>query len=184
MTHYPIAVTHHAVERYLQRVPSAAKLERETVRDLIRDRVAEAFKSGGVRDHPGHPERRMVPFSIGQEKMFLALGPNTTDFPGEWAVIGVLFDREVGQRSIGTTLGDIITDAVKADLTEMVKNPPKAKFLVRIGGSGSKEVYEATDTDALKDLLLRRRPNPEDVEVFERKDFTIRTEYVVEPAKK
>jgi hypothetical protein len=179
-----IAITNHAVERYQQRVPSVAKLDVEAVRSIIRERVEEAFEQKQVRDHPGYPKRRMVPFQVGQEKMFLALGPNDTSFPGEWAVIGVLFDREVGQKSIGTTIGDIIGESLKADLAEMVKIVPKAKYLVRIGGTGSKEVYEASDGEALKDLLERRQPKPEDVEVFERKDFTIRTEYVVEPVKK
>ena len=179
-----IAVTNHAVERYQQRVPSVAKLDMESVRTLIREKVEEAFDTKQVKDHPGYPDRRMVPFQVGQEKMFLALGPNNTSYPGDWAVIGVLFDREVGQKSLGTTIGDIMGDALKADLAEMVRNVPKAKYLVRIGGSTSKELYEAVDGEDLKGLLARRQPKPEDVEVFERKEFVIRTEYIVEPSKK
>lgn len=178
-----IAVTNHAVERYQQRIPSAAKLDRESVRALIRERVEDAFEQKQVQDHPGFPERRMIPFQVGQEKMTLALGPNDTSFPGDWAVIGVLFDRETGQKGIGTTIGDAVSNSVKAELTEMVKVPPKMRYLIRIGGNASKEIYEALDGEAMRNLLARRQPRPEDVEVFERRDFVIRQEYIVEPKK-
>jgi len=177
-----LAVTNHAVERYQQRVPSAAKLDRESIRTMIRMEVERAFETGGVRDHPGYPDRRMIPFTVGKEQMYLALGPNTTEYPGEWAVIGVLFDREVGQKSMGT-LGDVVSDAVRQKLSETV-SVPKTKYLVRIGGNGSKEIYEAADNDALKDLITRRQPKPDEVDIFERRDLTVRTEYIIEPPKK
>lgn len=176
-----IAVTNHAVDRYQQRVPSAAKLTPDAIRTLMRRQVEEAFVSGTVKDHPGYPDRRMVPFAAGPERMFLALGPNDTGWPGEWAVIGVLFDKEIGKSSMGTTIGDIISQEVKTQLTENVKQKPKTRFLVRI--KGSKEVYDAQDDVALADLLERRRPNPDEVEIFERTEYLVKTKYVVEKVK-
>jgi hypothetical protein len=125
----------------------------------------------------------MVPFTVGKEQMFFALGPNTTDFPGEWAVIGVLFDRETGQKTLGggATLGDIVPEDVKQRISEAVQ-AQKSKYLVRIGGSGTKvgELYDAKNDDELEDLIHRRKPRPEDVEIFERKEFSIKQVYVIE----
>lgn len=177
-----VAVTNHAVERYKQRVPKADKLDNEAIRQVIRERVDEAFDQGTVRPHPGnHPDRRMIAFTVGQENVYLALGPNITDVPGEWAVIGLLFDREVGQKGIGSTIGDIVPEELKQKLAEVAATPRTVKYLVRIGGTGSKEVYEASDNDALKNLLARRQPKPDEVEIFERRDLVVRTEYVIEP---
>jgi hypothetical protein len=174
-----VAVTNHAVERYRLRVVSAAKLDDEGIRTTIRNLVEDAFERQLVRDHPGYPKRRMVPFKVGIEQMFLALGPNETEFPGDWAVIGVLFDRETGQKSIGTTVGELIPEELKQSIMESSKTPTKAKYLVRIGGTG-KEIYEAKDDDALGELLQRRAPRPDEVEVFERKELVIRQVYVIE----
>ena len=179
-----LAITNHAVDRYRQRVVSAAKLDNESIRTMIRMEVERAFNSGEVKDHPGHPERRMIPFMVGQEKLYIALGPNETDRPGEWAVIGVLFDRDIGPKSTGVTLGDIMPNDVKQRLTEAAAAPKKARYLIRIGGSNSKEIYEAYDNDALKSLLARRQPDPDDVEFFERRELVVRTEYIIEPPKK
>lgn len=178
-----IAVTNHAVERYRLRVPSAAKLDDEAIRQVIREMIRTAFDNKTVRDHPGYPERRMVTFSVGQEKLYIALGPNETDYPGDWAVLGVLYDREVGQKNIGTTIGDVIPDELKKKLTETTLTSKKSRYLVRVGGGGSKEIYDVGDGEDLKKLLARRQPNPDDVEVFERRDMVIRTEYVIEPKK-
>lgn len=175
-----IAVTNHAVDRYRQRVVTAAKLDNEAIRTTIRSLVDDAFDKKTVRDHPGYPHRRLIPFKVGIEQMHIALGPNETEFPGEWAVIGVLFDREVGQKSVGgATLGDIFPEEVKQSIMEASKTPTKSKYLVRIGGS-TKETYEVKDDDELEDLLHRRMPRPDDVEVFQRKELVIRQVYVIE----
>lgn len=160
-----LAITNHAVERFKERVASAEVLTDDAVRSVIRMRVSAAFAEGTVRDHPGHPERRMIPFPVGQEELILALGPNDTKFPGEWAVIGVLHAREVGKKMSGATIGDLISDSLRSKLQEKVQ-PKKAQFLVRIGGA---EMYDVHDKDDLDELLKRRNPRPEDVEVFERK---------------
>jgi hypothetical protein len=107
-----IAIMNHAVERYRQRVPNAAKLSDEAIRKVIGELVDEAEASGSIQEHPRAPGRKMVEFLIGQERLYLALGPNDSDretFPGEWAVIGVLFARDVGQKGSGATIGDLIS---------------------------------------------------------------------------
>ena len=116
-----IAITNHAVERYRQRVPNAAKLDDDAIRRVIRELVDEASVGGSIQKHPGYPDRRMVVFHMGPEKFYLALGPNESDrelFPGEWAVIGLLFSREVGQRGTGATIGDKVSDELRQQLTE------------------------------------------------------------------
>jgi len=107
----------------------------------------------------------MVQFQVGQEKLFLSLGPNTTDFPGEWAVVGVLYDREIGKSSMSATLGDLLSEETKRMLSAMVQ-PPKNLYLVRI--RGSKEIYDVRDKQDLAEFLASRQPKPEDVELFER----------------
>jgi hypothetical protein len=163
-----VAVTNHAVDRYQKRVRGTEKIERETLREMIRELVSRSFESGLVVEHPGHPERRMVPFEAGGEKLVLALGPNTTTFPGRWAVIGVLYEREVGKTSTGAVIGDVVSEELKQRLAEEVTRtgPSRPRFLVRI--PSTKETYEAADYNGLFDLLHRRRPDPSDVEVYER----------------
>ena len=174
-----IAVTNHAVARYQQRVPSAEKLDVESVRTIIREMIESAFRDGTVRDHPGdYPDRRMIPFTVGDDELYLALGPNETGFPGDWAVIGVLYDRELGKRSTGATIGDRLSKDQKTKLESTIKEAGKVKYLVRIGDS--KEVYEAKNDEDLQELLDRRRPNPEVVEIFERKEYSVKVSYVLE----
>lgn len=177
-----VAVTNHAVERYRQRVVSANKLDEESARTIIRDMVDAAFQKGSIQDHPDNQRQRLIPFTVGSDRLNLVLGPNSTDYPGEWAVVSVLYDREIGRGGTGVTLGDVLSDEKKQELVAQTK-AKKARYLVRIGGASSKEIYEAADGSELKDLIARRQPRPADVEVFERREFVIRTEYVVEPAK-
>jgi hypothetical protein len=161
-----LAITNHAVERFKERVVSADALTDDAVRAVIKMRVEAAFLDGAVMDHPGFPERRLIPFQAGQDDLVLALGPNDTKFPGEWAVIGVLHSREIGRKSSGATLGDLVSDKLREQLMQKVL-PQKTQFLVRIGGSS--ETYDVKDEEDLEALLARRKPKPEDVEIFERK---------------
>lgn len=179
-----IAVTNHAVERYQERVESAAKLDKEAVRTIIRILVEEALANGTVQDHPEYSARRVIPFGAGGDQLFLSIGPNETSYPGDIAVIGVQYEKElgIGKSSIGATLGDIVPAETKKNLAEVVKTPVKNKYIVRVGGKS--ETYDVKDDEDLVDFLQRRRPNPDDVEVFERKEITIRQVYVVEKPKK
>lgn len=177
-----VAVTNHAVERYRQRVASANKLDEESARTVIRDMVLDAFDHGAMQNHPENQKQRLIPFTNGSDKLNLVLGPNSTDYPGEWAVVSVLYDREIGKGSTGVTLGDVTPEAKKQELAAQTK-AKKSRYLVRVGGEASKELYFVADGDELKNLLSRRQPKPDEVEVFERRDFVIRTEYVIEPAK-
>jgi hypothetical protein len=161
-----LAITNHAVERFKERVVSADILTDDAVRAVIKMRIEAAFLDGAVMDHPGFPERRLVPFQAGKDDLVLALGPNDTKFPGEWAVIGVLHSREVGRRSSGATLGDTVSSELREKLKQKVLQQ-KTKFLVRIGGST--ETYDVKDEAELEGLLDRRNPSPDDVEIFERK---------------
>jgi len=183
MPEMQLAITNHAVERYKLRVPNASKLEDNVVRRIIHKEVEEADADGRIKPHPGYPDRRMVSFTAGKENMFLALGPNNTGVPGEWAVIGVLFDRELGKNGIGATLGDAVSEEMKKQIADAITAPRTTQYLIRIGGAGSKEIYDARDDQELGDLLNRRHPRPEDVEIFERREAEVKTVYMVVPKK-
>jgi hypothetical protein len=162
-----IAVTNHAVERYKERVAGADVLTTDAVRETIRHRVREAFKKGLVKDHPGHPERRMVEVVAGQDELVLALGPNDTKFPGEWAVIGVLFKRELGRKTTGATLADKIPASVWAELQKVV-DERFPRFIVRIGhGRFQPETHDVQNDEALEELLKMRNARPQDVAIYE-----------------
>lgn len=180
-----IAITNHAVERYRERVPGSQKLSDDAIRMLIRDIVEPAFDNGLVQDHPGYPERRLVWFTVGKDSLCFALGPNDTKYPGEWAVIGTLHDRETGKTGSGATIGDVVPESVKQAVAEAAGKPQKPRYLLRIRRSPKEagEVYDVKDDEELGDLLNRRRPDPDQVEVFERKAFTIRQIYTIERPK-
>lgn len=142
-----IAVTNHAVDRYLERVEGAKGFERESIRQVIRDLVAKGFAEGEVQDHPYDDARRIVPFQSGKSVLFLSLGPNLTNYEAEMAVIGVLFERELtgGKKELGVRLGDV----APALAEKKVKREPAPKFIVFIGKWPTIEYY---GKDALKDI--------------------------------
>lgn len=89
------AVTNHAVDRYKDRVDGAKGFNRESIRERIREIVEEGFREKAVRDHPTERDRRIIPFKSGESILFLSIGPNTTTFEADLAVISVLFEREL-----------------------------------------------------------------------------------------
>lgn len=141
-----IAVTNHAVDRYLERVEGAKGFERESIRQVIRDLVAKGFAEGAVQDHPYDEVRRIVPFQSGKSVLYLSLGPNMTNYAADVAVIGVLFERELtgGKKELGVRLGDVAPALSKKQPKE-----PAPKFLVFIGKWPTIEYY---GKDALKDI--------------------------------
>jgi hypothetical protein len=174
-----IAVTNHAVERYQERVPGASKLNAEAVRNIIRSLYVEAVENNTTREHPGYPDRAMVPFSAGREQMFLAVGPNKTKFPGDIAVLGVLYDREVGRSGVAS-IGDHLSEETKQKLAQfqVIK---RTKFLIRINRSTRtpKEVYDALDEEELECVLKNRAPDLNEVEIFQRVDLKIQPDYTL-----
>jgi hypothetical protein len=113
-----IAVTNHAVDRYRDRVEGAQGFHKESVREAIRLIVEEGYEKGIVRDHPLLSRRRVVPFKSGDSILFLSIGPNTTDYEAELAVIGVLYEKELseGRISLGVTLGDLFPNGFNIEL--------------------------------------------------------------------
>lgn len=154
-----IAVTNHAVDRYRERVPGAADLEDESVRDVIRDRIEAAFRAGMVKDHPTEAQRRIIPFKAGDSMLYFSIGPNTTKILADFAVIGVLYEKELGRVGMGVTLETVAPGLRK--MTPAAPAPPE--YIVRIGI----ESYDARDDDELQKLLRRRNPNPRDVLLYE-----------------
>jgi hypothetical protein len=148
-----IAVTNHAVERYLERVEGAKGFEREPVRQIIRDLVDRGFAEGAVRDHPYDPARRIVPFKSGKSIMYLSIGPNLTNYEADVAVIGVLFERELtgGKQSLGVQLGD-----VAPALASMTVREPAPKFVVFIGKWPTIEYYGKDTLKEIDDLVSER----------------------------
>lgn len=170
------AITDHAVQRYVERAEGARDLSTGAVRMLIQERLDEAFQRGEVRDHPSEAGRKIVPFRSGASSLYFSLGPNKTQFAGDMAVIGVLYDRELGgitKGSMGVTLGDIAPELMKVVPAPLQTDP---KYIVRIGT----ESYDVKDDGDLKDLLQRRQPRADQVVIYQKKPLKIRTEYVIE----
>lgn len=179
-----IAVTNHAVIRYKERVPGADVLEDESVRDVVREKIENGFTEGLVRYHPTVRERRIIPFKAGEQMLYFSIGPNkaSSTYFAHLAVIGVLYDRELSDGKVG--MGVTIEDA-NAELRDLIiaqQGPPQ--FILQVGNSDSIEVYRAKETQELKALLLRRRPDVGQVLVYELSDIEILSDYSVRRGKK
>lgn len=150
-----VAVTNHAVDRYQERVDGAKDFDKESVRSIIRDLVAQGFESGTVLPHPTEAERRIIPFKSGASVLYLSIGPNTTTFEAEFAVIGVLFEKEVtmGKIEMGITLEDVASEAL-SKVKPTKRSPPAWIVFV---GEGDVEMYEARTLEEVLDLLADRK---------------------------
>lgn len=180
-----VTVTQHAVQRYAKRAPDADHIDTESLRSLMKKMAEEAIVEGRMLPHPTDKERRIIPFKVGDENLHFILGPNLTTHHGDWALIGVIYDKEQGgKQGVGAVVGDLFSEETRKALSEKVAATPKkkARFLVRI--ASTKETYEAVDLPDLIDLLTRRQPNPDDVEVFERCVVDIRREYSLGPLRR
>lgn len=167
-----VAVTTHAVVRYKKRVPGADCLEDETIREIIREKVVHSFELGIIGPHPTEEGRQVIPFKAGASVLYFSVGPNGTSFPGDVAVISVLYEKDFGKVEMGVTLGD-----VSKKLHEVKPEKKKApRYAVWIG---KEEWYRFQDRDELSAFLLRRKPDPEEVRVYELQGVEINREYVV-----
>ena len=125
------AVTNHAVDRYRDRVDGAKGFDRESIRESIREIVADGFKAKVVRDHPTERDRRVIPFKSGESILFLSIGPNNTTFEADLAVISVLFEHELteGRKGGFGTLEEVAPQL--KDMRVEEKWPP---LIVFVGG--------------------------------------------------
>jgi len=170
-----IAVTVHAVKRYKERVQGADVMTDESVREVVREKVEAGFRDGLVRDHPTEPERRIIPFQAGLDMLFFSIGPNTSEtIVADLAVIGVLYEKELGgKKSTGLVLGDVNPKLKEVQLPK--KNPPRFILQIDHGGDNTIETYRLKDRKEVLELLERRRPDPEQVLVYELSDLLERT---------
>jgi hypothetical protein len=168
-----LAITDHAVQRYVERAQGAKDLSTGSVRMLIQEMVEDAHCHGKLRDHPTESGKQIIPFKSGQSTLYLSLGPNKTQFPGDVAVISVLYDKELGGKiEMGVTLGEALP-ALKTFLPAD-KAPPK--YIVKLSG----ETTEVRDEEELRKLLQEKQPKPEKLLVYELKRLKVKVEYVVE----
>jgi hypothetical protein len=143
-----VAVTDHAVKRFRERVEGAASFDEDSVRLLIRSLVHDGFVEGSVRPHPKKFGRRIIPFSSGSSVLYLSLGPNETKVPADFAVVGVMFEKELGGKvESGVTLGDVFPTLVKMNLA---KAPPR--FIGCIVEDGVEERYDLGGVRELRRL--------------------------------
>lgn len=159
-----IAVTNHAVDRYRERVDGAAGFQKESIRSEIRHIVAEGYAQGLVREHPLDPDRRIIPFRSGDSVLFLSIGPNTTDYEADIAVIGVLYEKEVsaGRVGLGVQLGDIYPELQNA---KVATDSPK--FLLFIGPvKKTVDRYYANSVEELRNTLDHRKPPPHRTTIY------------------
>jgi hypothetical protein len=156
-----VAVTNHAVDRYVDRVEGAKGFEREAVRESIRKIVEDGFAEGMVRPHPLEEDRRVVPFKSGESILYLSLGPNNTSFlDADLAVISVLFEHELtsGKVGMGVRLEDI------SNLGQMKVSKKVPRFVVHIGI----EEYKVMTVEDLQLFLAEKKG--QDVKVYELKE--------------
>jgi hypothetical protein len=149
------AVTNHAVDRYRDRVDGANGFERESIRERIREIVEEGFKENAVRDHPTERDRRIIPFKSGESILFLSIGPNTTTFEADLAVISVLYERELTDGRKGG-LGTL--DEVAPQLKEMKVEAKWDDIIVFVGEPGSIEWYSFASREELQAWTDVRKP--------------------------
>jgi hypothetical protein len=159
-----IAVTNHAVDRYRERVSGADGFQKESIRAEIRHIVNEGLEHGLVREHPLDHERRIIPFRSAESVLFLSIGPNTTDYEADLAVIGVLYEKEVstGKIGLGVQLGDIYPELKKVKVTS-----DSPKFLLFIGPvKETIDRYYANDVEELRQTLDHRKPEPHRTTIY------------------
>lgn len=156
------AVTNHAVDRYRDRVDGAKGFNRESIRERIREIVEEGFRENAVRDHPTERNRRIIPFKSGESILFLSIGPNTTTFEADLAVISVLFERELtGGRQGG--FGSI--EDVAPHLKNLKIEDKWASLVVFVGSPDSIEYYRFSSREELHAWATKR--NPPSIAVYE-----------------
>jgi hypothetical protein len=157
-----VAVTNHAVDRFLERVEGAKGFERESVRIRIREIVELGFSEGAVRPHPYEEDRRIVPFKSGDSILYLSIGPNTTNYrDAEVAVISVLFEHEITAGKIG--LGTKIEDSNPGIHFLVARHPPP--YAVFVGEDPTIEVYRLKTETALEEL--RRKKTGQIIDVYQ-----------------
>jgi hypothetical protein len=160
-----IAVTSHAVDRFIERVEGAKGFHRESIRDQVRKLVEDGFAQGIVRDHPLVRDRRVIPFKSGDSVLFLSIGPNTTDFPADTAVIGVLYEKELSEGKIGMGLriGDLFPELMERQVA-----PSSPRFLIFIGDvQKTVDQYYARDDEEVRRILNTRKPKPEETSIYQ-----------------
>jgi hypothetical protein len=159
-----IAVTKHAVDRFRERVEGAKGFQEESIRRQVRKIVEDGLRLGVVKDHPLVANRRVVPFKSGETVLFLSIGPNTTDYEAEMAVIGVLFEKEVseGKVGLGIQLGDLFPA-----LQGMRIGERKPRFIVFVGPVGTTvEKYLVENEKELRSILNTRAPKHDEVSLY------------------
>lgn len=159
-----IAVTKHAIDRFRERVEGAEGFQDESVRRQIRKIVEDGLRFGVVKDHPLVSNRRVVPFKSGKTVLFLSIGPNTTDYKADTAVIGVLFENEVseGKVGLGIRLGDLFPA-----LRDMKVPEKKPRFIMYVGPVESTvERYLVQDEKELRSILATRTPKHDEVSLY------------------
>lgn len=157
-----IAVTAHAVKRFLERAEGILGFDEDSVRAMIRRLVSDGYEYAAIRDHPIYKGRRIIPFKSGKNILYLSIGKNTTQFPGDIAVIGVLYERDVtgGRVGVGAVLGDKVLDI---KLQEPSKHP---LFRVFIGEEDTIESYQLEKEEEVENLLEKRQADPSVVAVY------------------
>lgn len=160
-----IAVTSHAVDRYKERVVGAEGFTDEAIREQLRRIIEDGLASGFMRQHPFEFDRRIIPFQSGESVLFVSIGPNTTKYDAEIAAISVLYEKEVtpGKVGLGIHLGDVFPE-----LHGRASRGNRPAFVIYIGPvEKTIERYLARDEWELKDIIQRRRPQPDEVTIYE-----------------
>lgn len=155
-----LAITEHAVSRYTERVRGAQGVDKEEIRDAIRHHIEVADAKGLIKDHPTSPDQKLAPFNVNGEVFYACIAPNTTNYPGDKAVVSVIQSREHPEIRPLALGGYSDTKA-------------EYKFIVQVRETG--EVYPATDDVAVLDILKLKSLKPEQVQLYEKHKFRLKT---------
>lgn len=182
-----LAITDHAVDRFIERVRGAEKMKREEVRDRIRLLIMAAGQSMEAHKSATDPNQRLVPFKDSEgNELSICIGKNTTGFPGDIAVISILTgkQKEIPSRPfvepLAVKLGDkfpqlkeLISKPVPPPV---VTKPPVESYKFIMWTKPPKEdVFYIADEKELIEMLTKHKLKPEQVTLFRLQEFKLKT---------
>ncbi len=183
-----LAITDHAVDRFIERVRGAERLSRESARDRIRLIVADAVRRDELRQHTADPDQKLCPFLDSEGNVLeICIGRNTTGFPGDFAVISILVGKQKTTPSrpfvepLAVKLGDKfpqLKELISQPAAPVVvkKPPPVESYKFIMWSKPPKEdVFYIADEKELIETLTKHKLKPEQVTLFRLQEFKLKT---------
>lgn len=178
-----LAITDHAVDRFIERVRGAEKMKREEVRDRIRLLIMAAGQSGEAHKSATDPDQRLIPFKDSEgNELSICIGKNTTGFPGDVAVISILTGKpkEIPSRPFVEPLAVKLGDKFP-QLKELVSKPTPepasqthwSKFIMHLKETPG--LFYLKSEEELIEMLTKLKLKPEQVSLYRLQEFKLKT---------